>query len=48
MAKIGYDIFDDIILPRLLKLATLPLKIAHPYLLAPQYHDGSKHLPSVC
>ena len=26
--KIGYDITDDIILPKLLKLATLPLKIA--------------------
>ena len=25
---IGYDITDDIILPKLLKLATLPLKIA--------------------
>ena len=26
--KIGYNITDDIILPKLLKLATLPLKIA--------------------
>ena len=26
--KIGYDITDDIIVPKLLKLATLPLKIA--------------------
>ena len=46
--KIGYDITDDIILPKLLKLATLPLKIAHPHLLAPPYHEGSKHLPSFC
>ena len=46
--KIGYDISDDIILPKLLKLATLPLKIVCAHLLAPPYHEGSKYLPLFC
>ena len=31
--KTGRDIIDDRILPKLLKIAILPPKIAHPYLL---------------
>ena len=46
--KNGDDITYDGILPKLLKIATLPLKIAHPYLLAPLYHGSLKHFPSFC
>ena len=44
----GDSITDNRILPKLLKLATLPLKIAHPYSLAPLYHGSSKCFPSFC
>ena len=33
--KMGYNITIDRILPRVLKIATLPPKIAHPYPLTP-------------
>ena len=46
--KIGHDIMDGRILPKLLKIVSLHPKIAHLYLLAPLYHGSWKQFPSFC
>ena len=43
--QMGYNITIDMALPGVLKIATLPLKIAPPYPLAPPYHARWKHSP---
>ena len=42
------DIAVDKIPPRVLKIATLPQKIAHTYPLAPPYNGNWKRSPSFC